>query len=48
MPIVWDEGDNAKVSSASIAKWLEEGLDPAQPAFVGNANGDAKAAMPVP
>jgi isoquinoline 1-oxidoreductase beta subunit len=45
LPIVWDEGDNAKVSSASIAKWLEEGLDPAQPAFVGNQNGDAKAAV---
>ena len=45
LPIVWDEGDNAKVSSASIAKWLEEGLDPAQPAFVGNQNGDAKAAI---
>ena len=27
LPIVWDEGDNAKVSSASIAKWLAEGLD---------------------
>src|SRR5258707_813627 len=45
LPIVWDEGDNAKVSSASIAKWLEEGLDPAQPAFAGNTNGDAKAAI---
>ena len=45
LPVVWDEGDNAKVSSASIAKWLEEGLDPVQPAFVGNANGDAKAAI---
>ncbi len=45
LPIVWDEGENAKVSSASIAKWLEEGLDPAQPAFVGNQNGDAKAAI---
>ena len=45
LPIVWDEGDNAKVSSASIAKWLEEGLDSAQPAFVGNQNGDAKAAV---
>src|ERR1700720_2416486 len=45
LPIVWDEGDNAKVSSASIAKWLEEGLDPAQPAFIGNQNGDAKAAV---
>jgi isoquinoline 1-oxidoreductase subunit beta len=45
LPIVWDEGENAKVSSASIAKWLDEGLDDAQPAFVGNQNGDAKAAI---
>ncbi|PIT00598.1 aldehyde dehydrogenase [Bradyrhizobium nitroreducens] len=45
LPIVWDEGDNAKVSSASIAKWLAEGLDNDQPAYVGNKNGDAKAAI---
>jgi len=45
LPIVWDEGENAKVSSASIAKWLAEGLDNSQPAFVGNQNGDAKAAI---
>jgi isoquinoline 1-oxidoreductase beta subunit len=45
LPIVWDEGENAKVTSASIAKWLEEGLDSAQPAFVGNENGDVKAAL---
>jgi isoquinoline 1-oxidoreductase subunit beta len=45
LPIVWDKGDNAKVTSASIAKFLEEGLDNAQPAFVGNQNGDAKAAI---
>jgi isoquinoline 1-oxidoreductase beta subunit len=45
LPIVWDEGDNAKVSSESIAKWLAEGLDNSQPAFVGNQNGDAKAAI---
>ena len=45
MPIVWDEGKNASVSSASIAKWLEEGLDPSQQAFVGNENGDVKAAL---
>src|SRR5690242_8764236 len=45
LPIVWDEGDNAKVSSESIAKWLAEGLDNAQPAFIGNQNGDAKAAI---
>jgi isoquinoline 1-oxidoreductase beta subunit len=45
LPIVWDEGENNKVSSASIAKWLAEGLDNAQPAFVGNQNGDAKATI---
>jgi isoquinoline 1-oxidoreductase subunit beta len=45
LPIVWDEGENAKVSSASIAKWLDEGLDDSQPAFVGNQNGDARAAF---
>ncbi|WP_018322711.1 xanthine dehydrogenase family protein molybdopterin-binding subunit [Bradyrhizobium sp. WSM2793] len=45
LPIVWDEGDNAKVSSESIAKWLAEGLDNNQPAYVGNKNGDAKAAI---
>jgi len=44
LPIVWDEGDNAKVSSATIAKWLEEGLT-AEQGFVGNQNGDAKAAL---
>ncbi len=45
LPIVWDEGDNAHVSSESIAKWLAEGLDPSQAAFIGNQNGDAKAAV---
>ncbi|WP_061020847.1 molybdopterin cofactor-binding domain-containing protein [Bradyrhizobium sp. CCH5-F6] len=45
LPIVWDEGENAKVSSESIAKWLAEGLNDAQPAYVGNKNGDAKAAI---
>ncbi len=45
MPIVWDEGPNNKVTSASIAQWLDEGLDNAQPAFTGNQNGDAKAAI---
>src|SRR5580692_874525 len=44
MPISWDLGDNAKVSSASIAQFLKEGLD-ADQAFVGNKAGDAKAAL---
>jgi isoquinoline 1-oxidoreductase beta subunit len=45
LPIVWDEGANAHVTSASITQWLSEGLDAGQPAFVGNRNGDAKAAL---
>jgi len=44
LPIVWDEGENAKVSSASIAQWLAEGLE-SGPAYVGNQGGDAKAAL---
>jgi len=44
LPIVWDEGENAKVSSASIAKWLSEGLE-GGPAYVGNKNGDVTAAL---
>ena len=44
LPIVWDEGPNAKVSSATIAEFLKEGLD-AEQAFVGNKAGDAKAAI---
>ncbi|RDJ20939.1 xanthine dehydrogenase family protein molybdopterin-binding subunit [Bosea caraganae] len=44
LPIVWDEGENAKVSSESIAAWLKEGLDAPQ-AVVGNQVGDVKAAI---
>ncbi len=44
LPIVWDEGPNAKVSSATIADMLKAGLD-ADQAFVGNQNGDARAAI---
>jgi isoquinoline 1-oxidoreductase beta subunit len=44
LPIVWDEGPNAKVSSASIAKWLSEGLE-GGPAYVGNSNGDVNTAL---
>ncbi len=44
LPIVWDEGENAKVSSASIAEILKAGLD-AEQAFVGNDAGDAKATL---
>src|SRR5256886_11661997 len=44
LPIVWDEGENAKVSSGSIAAMLKEGLD-ADQAFLANQNGDVKAAI---
>src|SRR3954447_25248267 len=44
LPITWDAGENAKVSSESIAAWLKEGLDVDQ-AFVGNKGGDVKAAL---
>ncbi len=44
LPIVWDEGENAKVSSVSIAAWLKEGLD-AETKLVGNKGGDVAAAL---
>ncbi|HJR01378.1 MAG TPA: molybdopterin cofactor-binding domain-containing protein [Methylomirabilota bacterium] len=44
LPIVWDEGANARVSSATIAEMLKAGLD-ADQAFVANQNGDVKAAI---
>jgi len=44
LPILWDEGENAKVSSATIAEMLKAGLD-ADQAFVGNQNGNAKEAL---
>ena len=44
LPIEWDEGANAKVSSASIAAFLKEGLDASQ-AIVGNESGDARKAI---
>ena len=44
LPIVWDEGPNAKLSSAAIADTLKEGLS-ADQAFVGNQAGDAKGAL---
>jgi isoquinoline 1-oxidoreductase subunit beta len=44
LPIEWDEGPNAQVSSAGIAALLKAGLDAAD-AVVGNQNGDARAAI---
>jgi isoquinoline 1-oxidoreductase subunit beta len=44
LPIVWDEGPHAKVTSADIDAMLKEGLT-AEQAFEGNRQGDAKAAI---
>ena len=44
LPVVWDEGPGAKVSSATIAAMLKEGLDAETP-FVGNKGGDINAAL---
>jgi len=42
--IVWDEGANASISTASIKAMLTEGLD-AKQAFVGNKKGDVETAI---
>ena len=42
LPIVWDEGPNAKVNSTDIAALLKEGLS-AKDAGVGNQHGDVEA-----
>ena len=44
LPIVWDEGENAKASSATIAEFLKTGLD-ADQAYIGNKTGDAATAI---
>jgi isoquinoline 1-oxidoreductase subunit beta len=44
LPIVWDEGQHAKASSAEFAKVLNAALD-APEAAVGNTKGDAKDAL---
>ena len=45
LPIEWDMGPSANVSSASIAAILKEGLDATTQTYVGNENGDAKGAI---
>ncbi len=44
LPVQWDEGPNARLSSADIDALLKTGLD-AQDAFVGHAAGDARGAI---
>ncbi len=44
LAIEWDEGENARASTESTDALLKEGLNAAD-AFVGNSNGDVKAAI---
>jgi len=44
LPVVWDEGPNASLSSAAIAETLKAGLDAPEGA-IGNRAGDARAAI---
>ncbi|HYG84859.1 MAG TPA: molybdopterin cofactor-binding domain-containing protein [Azospirillum sp.] len=44
LPIEWDEGPNATLSSADVAQTLREGLS-AKEAFVGNRSGDVATAV---
>ncbi|MBI5277901.1 MAG: xanthine dehydrogenase family protein molybdopterin-binding subunit [Burkholderiales bacterium] len=44
LPIEWDNGPNARESSATVAAMLKAGLD-APEAAVGNSNGDARSAL---
>jgi isoquinoline 1-oxidoreductase beta subunit len=45
LPIVWDEGPNAQVSSATIAARLKEGLTSSENVFAGTSEGDALKAI---
>jgi isoquinoline 1-oxidoreductase beta subunit len=42
LPITWDEGPNADLSSADIDAMLEEGLTSSERVFTGNAQGDVE------
>ena len=44
LPVDWDVGESGKVSSATIGAMLDEGLT-ASEAFIGNENGNARAAI---
>jgi isoquinoline 1-oxidoreductase beta subunit len=45
LPVSWDEGPNAGLSSAAIDQMLEEGLTSKDNVFVGNQNGDVDKAL---
>jgi len=42
LPVTWDTGPHASLSSADIETMLDEGLTSDEKVFVGNANGDVK------
>ncbi len=42
LPVSWDKGPHATLSSADIDAMLDEGLTSDEQVFVGNANGDAR------
>jgi isoquinoline 1-oxidoreductase subunit beta len=44
LPTSWDEGENANVSSSTIAELLKSGLD-AEQAFVGNEHGNVSGTL---
>ncbi len=44
LPVEWDGGEHANLSSAEIEEWLDEGLT-AKEAFIGNTAGDIEAAL---
>jgi isoquinoline 1-oxidoreductase beta subunit len=44
LPVEWDTGENGRVSSETISAMLDEGLT-ASEAFIGNQQGDARAAI---
>ena len=45
LPITWDEGPNANISSASIDQMLDDGITSTENVFVGNENGDVNTAL---
>jgi isoquinoline 1-oxidoreductase beta subunit len=45
LPVTWDRGPNAELDSAAIERMLEAGLTADEDVFVGNEQGDAKAAL---
>lgn len=45
LPVEWDEGPHAGVSSETIAEMLKEGLDSSEGVFIGNEAGDVKDAL---